>query len=75
VFGVRPITVRNFERTVVHIVRARIEFLIKLANLQSKLNKDLHIEALCGEKCQVGEPFRESVTCMLCIAAFDARAL
>lgn len=69
-----PITVRNFERTVVHIVRTRSEFLDKLADLQSKLKKDLHIDALCGEKCRVGGLFRESPTCILCIAAYDPRA-
>ena len=68
-----PITVRNVDRTVVHIVRERAKFLEKLADLQSKLKKDLSIEALCGEKCAVGGLFREMPTCMSCMALYDPR--
>lgn len=63
-----PITVRDLERLVVHIAADKGEFLDKRSKAQARLMKDLHVIALCGEKCRIGGLIRETPTCMICIA-------
>lgn len=61
-----PLTIRD--DLMVHAVKSRSDFTEAFAQREAKLMETIVIEALCGVMGRVGTPYRESITCLECLA-------